>query len=276
MTLASDYPSANTLEEKEAEGEIFHDYYTREAFDWWVQHPYRHHTLRHLAKYLGTLGLTPTEKLHVIEPACGCGVNLTNFARDYPNFEYFGVDLSPEGVATGNKWGAGKYQVGDAENIPVDKETFDVCLCVAAVHHFHRDPRRFLSEMYRVLRKGGILYLFEPCRNLMPFGMMLKLREKWVRYRIDARNGGVQFTGYGAIPRSPTEGPFNKKPVMQLFEEMGFTIEDDGHSEYLSEWARHYKEGHDLAVKFDRLLKPKTEDCRSKTGGTKYYAILRK
>ncbi|MBM3303103.1 MAG: class I SAM-dependent methyltransferase, partial [Deltaproteobacteria bacterium] len=150
-------PYANSPEEKRREAEIFSKhYYTRDTLEWWISHPYRRHTLRHLTRYLRVRSDLFRDNCRVIEPACGCGVNLTNLAKDFPHYEYFGLDLSLQGVRVASTWGGGCYAVGDAEDIPFGGETFDICLCIAAIHHFHRNPTRFLGEMCRVVKRNGV------------------------------------------------------------------------------------------------------------------------
>lgn len=270
-------PHANTFEEKKEEAAIFsRGYYTKETFDWWTTHPYRHHTLRHLVRYVKEEGLWPDRPVRVLEPACGCGVNLANLAKDFRDFEYFGLDLSEQGCQVAREYGPGSYVVADAEDIPVGTETIDICLSIAAIHHFHRRPERFLREMYRILRKGGVLYIFEPENNLT-LSSIQKLRERWLKFRIRKLNRDKEFSGYGHIPSAPTEGPFRRDPAVDLLQHMGMNLVQDGYSEYMTEWARHFERGFERAATFDRGVKPaRTNNGRWATGGTKYYAILTK
>lgn len=46
--------------------------------------------------------------------------------------------------------------IGLAESLPVSSSSFQVATCRRAAHHFHNKPA-FLSEIYRVLSKGGRL-----------------------------------------------------------------------------------------------------------------------
>jgi len=165
--------------------------------------------------------------------------------------------------------------VGDAEDIPFKDGTFDICLCIAAIHHFHRQPERFLQEMYRVLRPGGILYIFEPEVNLQ-LSAAQKVVEKCLKLVILLLNRGREFTDYGHIPQAPSEGPFNSEQAIGILRKMGMTLMLEGHSEYLTEWARHFQRGFRLAALFDRSVRPAFRMRNCQTGGSKYYAILTK
>ncbi len=50
--------------------------------------------------------------------------------------------------------------VGVAENLPVKNNNIDLVLIGEAVHHF-RDVEKSLKEVKRVLKKGGILFIFD-------------------------------------------------------------------------------------------------------------------
>jgi ubiquinone/menaquinone biosynthesis C-methylase UbiE len=51
-----------------------------------------------------------------------------------------------------------EFQQADAEDLPFAAATFDLVTCRIAAHHFP-DPARFVSEVHRVLRPGGLLVL---------------------------------------------------------------------------------------------------------------------
>jgi SAM-dependent methyltransferase len=269
-------PHANTFGEKQYEASLFsRGYYDERTFTWWTTHPYRAYTLRHLVRFVRERRITAGQSLSVIEPACGCGVNLSNLANEFNTFRYCGLDLSHQGCRVGATLGHGEYVVGDAEDIPFKDGTFDICLCIAAIHHFHRNPERFLSQMYRVLSPGGVLYIFEPEVNL-ELNRAQRVEEKCLKLLIPRLNGGTEFTDYGHIPQAPTEGPFNSGQAIAVLLELGMQLVLDGYSEYLTEWARHFQRGFRLAALFDRSLKPARSNGRWKTGGTKYFAILTK
>jgi demethylmenaquinone methyltransferase/2-methoxy-6-polyprenyl-1,4-benzoquinol methylase len=50
--------------------------------------------------------------------------------------------------------------VGKAEDLPIKNETIDLILIGEAIHHF-RDVDKSLDEIKRVLKKNGILFIFD-------------------------------------------------------------------------------------------------------------------
>jgi ubiquinone/menaquinone biosynthesis C-methylase UbiE len=50
------------------------------------------------------------------------------------------------------------FLLADAENLPFPPDAFDLATCRTAAHHFP-DPARFVAEVVRVLRPGGLLLL---------------------------------------------------------------------------------------------------------------------
>lgn len=262
MRTSNPFPFANTGDQKATEAELFDGgYYCEELFRWWTEHPYRLWTLRHLDPFVRNVG-----RLRVFEPACGCGVNLVNLAQHFPGWSLTGVDLSASGLDLARANIEGEFLQGDAEDLPFEDASFGLALCVAAAHHF-ADPRRFLFELVRVLVPGGLLYVFEPDRQLQ-ISEELEAEAEKVKTRIREANRGVESAPkiHGPAPRAETESPFDRREVEEILGRLGMRVEASGHSEYLSEWARGYRDGFEHAAAFDTRVE----------GGTKYWAVWRK
>jgi tellurite methyltransferase len=120
-------------------------------------------------------------QMRVLDAGCGYGRNLVHLLRE--GCEIFALDASREGVehvrklsaSLGTGLPAENFQVGVIEQIPFPDAFADVVIC-NSVLHFARDEDHFhqmLSEMWRVLRPGGMLF----CR----LGSRIGMDFKWVK-----------------------------------------------------------------------------------------------
>jgi ubiquinone/menaquinone biosynthesis C-methylase UbiE len=95
----------------------------------------------------------------VLEIAPGPGYQAIELAK-LSAYRVLGVDISETFVriATENARAAGvdvQFQLGNASDLPLDAEQFDLVYCRAAFKNF-ADPVKALAEMHRVLRPGGV------------------------------------------------------------------------------------------------------------------------
>ena len=118
--------------------------------------------------------------MRVLDAGCGYGRNLVHLLRE--GCEIFALDADPEGVEhvralagvlgaelPGKGLPASNFQVGAIERMPFPDAFVDAVLC-NSVLHFARDEAHFdamLSELWRVLRPGGLLF----CRLGSRIGM---------------------------------------------------------------------------------------------------------
>lgn len=104
--------------------------------------------------------------MRVLDAGCGDGRNLVYMLRE--GFEVFALDANPDAVrrvsqlSESLKTGlpAENFRVGSVERMPFPDKFADVVIC-SAVLHFAKDERHFRAmstELWRVLRPGGILF----------------------------------------------------------------------------------------------------------------------
>jgi len=112
-------------------------------------------------------------KRQILEVGCGTGHWLAQIRRC--NSELYGLDLSTGMLnqAREQRTRIGLVN-GYARRLPFESSAFDLVFCVNAIHHF-QDPRGFVSEAARVLRRGGVLAVV----GNDPHGR----RESWFVYR---------------------------------------------------------------------------------------------
>jgi SAM-dependent methyltransferase len=95
----------------------------------------------------------------VLEVSCGHGGGASYVMRTLFPASYTGLDLNPAAVEFCRKrhnLPGLDFVQGNAEHLPFADQSFDAVINVEASHHYPRFPR-FLSEVARVLRPGGIL-----------------------------------------------------------------------------------------------------------------------
>ena len=113
--------------------------------------------------------------MRVLDAGCGYGRNLVYLFRT--GCEVFAIDQDGEAVEHVRQFSASlqtglpekNFQVGPIEEMPFPDEFVDAVIC-SAVLHFARDEDQFramLSELWRVLRPGGLLF----CRLGSRIGM---------------------------------------------------------------------------------------------------------
>lgn len=116
-----------------------------------------------------------TSGMRVLDAGCGYGRNLVHLLRE--GCEIFALDANRESVEHVRQLSASletglpaeNFQVGLIERMPFPDACADVVIC-SSVLHFARDEDHFramFSELWRVLRPGGMLF----CRLGSRIGM---------------------------------------------------------------------------------------------------------
>ena len=134
-----------------------------------------------------------TSGMRVLDAGCGYGRNLVHLLRE--GCEIFALDASREGVehvrqlsaSLGTGLPAENFQVGLIEQMPFPDAFADVVIC-SSVLHFARDDEHFrmmLSDLWRVLRPGGMLF----CR----LGSRIGMDFEWVRGNIYVIGDGSEW-----------------------------------------------------------------------------------
>ena len=109
------------------------------------------------------LRLRPGER--VLDVGCGPGFYCAELAGQLgPSGSVVGIDSSPAMLELAARRCAGHENVelreGIAASLPVEDAGFDAALCVQ-VHEYVEDPAAALDEMYRALRPGGRVLVWD-------------------------------------------------------------------------------------------------------------------
>ncbi len=158
--------SAHSQEQLEHFAQIDHE----RRFKWQTEDPFvterEHATIRPLADALRERRAALGRPLRALESGCGEGVNMIHLRQmglNPSDYEFEGVDFSPEAVAEGVRHGM-KLSVGNGLNLPYPDASFDVVYTRDVLHHLADDAERkqFFFEMKRVVKPDGSVVILEP------------------------------------------------------------------------------------------------------------------
>ena len=109
--------------------------------------------------------LLPTPGTRVIELGCGGARMARQMLQRWPHMRYLGleVDLRQHAINLQDTPPRMRFAVGGAQAIACDDAQFDLALMLKSLHHVPLDAMdQALTEVARVLRPGGHLYVSEP------------------------------------------------------------------------------------------------------------------
>lgn len=124
-----------------------HDYYTEAKVE---------HLLSNLKKLYGD-----TQPLRVLD--VGCGVGSTDKFLSPCIGDLCGVDVSPESIERARYENPQvAYEAYDGTTLPFEDEAFDAAFLICVMHHVLPEEHiQLLSEVRRVVRPGGAIFVFE-------------------------------------------------------------------------------------------------------------------
>jgi ubiquinone/menaquinone biosynthesis C-methylase UbiE len=111
-----------------------------------------------LQLYRRLIGSTDLRGKRVVEVSCGRGGGAAHVATSFQPASYLGIDISEKNLALAASRFPGvmnlRFQLGNAEALPLGDASVDVVLNVEA-SHLYDNPAAFIGEVHRVLVPGG-------------------------------------------------------------------------------------------------------------------------
>ena len=104
------------------------------------------------------------QSLRFLDLGCGDGLVDQYIEHIFPQWDVDGIDPSAIciEVARSRSSSRARYYVQEANGLPFDTACFDIVLLASVLHHVPEDRQdSLIAEVFRVLRPGGRVYLFE-------------------------------------------------------------------------------------------------------------------
>ena len=144
------------------------------------------------------------KRIKIVDLGCGTG-SLTKKLLSL-NSEVYGCDISSKCIETVNKLYPNiNFSVQDIENLSFDDNFFDVAVFSGVLHHFE-DFNKPLMEAKRILKKGGLIFAFDPNIN-NPFFWLFRRKKSWF---------------YDKDGVTKNEEPLNKKKIKTTLQSCSF------------------------------------------------------
>jgi ubiquinone/menaquinone biosynthesis C-methylase UbiE len=114
-------------------------------------------------KLVSSLNLKEGQRL--LDLGCGTGWAVRYAAGlVHERGEFYGIDISPKMIEKAEASSSGfnnvHFSITSAEQLPFDDNFFDFIICSNSFHHYF-NPDKVLSEVYRVLKPGGRIYILD-------------------------------------------------------------------------------------------------------------------
>ncbi len=96
---------------------------------------------------------------NLLDIACGTGQFAIRIKKKNSNMNIYGVDSSPGMIKQAHaKYSSISWILCPANSLKFGDNTIDIVTCSHAFHHFQNQDKA-ISEMYRVLKPGGLLII---------------------------------------------------------------------------------------------------------------------
>jgi len=122
----------------------------------------------------------------ILEVGCGGGQFIRALKKKSPAFSCFGCDISEKAITAAKQANDNVAYEICAEKLPYADNSFDGLMALDVLEHV-ASPTALVEEIHRVLKPGGIFYLFVPCEGdglslwfwLEEFGLKNDLTKKF-------------------------------------------------------------------------------------------------
>jgi len=102
----------------------------------------------------------------ILDLGSGTGYLSIEIAKRSPSLRIYGIDLSRQMVKIARRHAKGvdnaQFVFGNAAQLPFRDKSIDLVVSTGASHHW-KTPRLVFEECYRILRPGGVAWIYDGC-----------------------------------------------------------------------------------------------------------------
>ncbi|WP_164108148.1 MULTISPECIES: class I SAM-dependent methyltransferase [Sphingobacterium] len=169
----------------------------------------------------------------VLDIGCGAGNYDVKLLTHIKPLDITLVDLSKpmldkarERVEELNEGGKVICLQGDFRNIDIPEESFDAIIATAVLHHLREDEdwKQAFTKFYRLLRKGGSIWIFDLVEQVTPALQQLIYKEKYGDYLTSLRNESYRDLVFDYIEKE--DSPRSLMFQVDLLRQVGFSKVD--------------------------------------------------
>jgi len=172
--------------------------FSQSKFAAWLQNIVSHRR-EESGLYSEIAGYLPLEGAErVLDIGTGTGLQLRVIHHLQPSIGLFGIDLSAPAIDAATKAiGVLKpdLRVGSIEKTTYPDDFFDVITCNSSMSYWD-NPLICFNEIYRILKPGGAVKLFEPHQDIDLEGALDQIRNQMADKSLIRRWGAVQLNKY--------------------------------------------------------------------------------
>ena len=127
--------------------------------------------MRAIAASLLGQSLRKGESTRLLDIGCGTGYSLVWLRERFKLTEIYGVDLSSHAAAFWRTRKLDTLALASADKLPFGENEFDLVTCFDVIYQLDDErASAAVSEMHRVLKPGGLLFIREPAYQWMRGG----------------------------------------------------------------------------------------------------------
>ncbi len=142
------------------------------------------------------LGLSASQRIHVLDVGCGYGATIRQFLSEFPNASFAGISREHAQISIANEWHSGQnnsdkaeFQVADFTATPFPDSSFDAAFALESACFAEGDAKQNLvTEVARLLRPEGKLVVVDGFRKKnapLPYPISLFYRKSTEAWDMD-------------------------------------------------------------------------------------------